>query len=130
MISRLIMISFIAAVAGCLNPIASLTRTQKPLSYVGTISFGTPFIKQQSFIVPLQYSGGEWAMNSGLVPHSVDVRVVERLIEFTVVVALSRAEAHETGYQLKLPKTLSGLYQLVYRDPSGALHNLRAIDLK
>jgi hypothetical protein len=127
--SRWLTIGITLLLTGCLNPIASATRAAKPLTYVGFISAGTPGVKRNQIVVPLQYSGGEWAMNSGLIPHQVDVRVVERTIEFTVLVSVPGARANDAGYELRLPAALKGEYQLVYRDPDGALHPLRTIEL-
>lgn len=86
-------------------------------------------MKRNQIVVPLQYAGGEWAMNSGLIPYKVDARVVGGTIEFTVLVSVAGTGANAAGYELRLPASLKGEYQLVYRDPDGALHPLRTIEL-
>ena len=129
MTSRLLAIALGLLLAGCLNPIASVTHAAKPLSYVGNISFGVPALKRNNLVIPMQYTGGEWLMNSALSAYKVDARVTGSSIEFTVVVAALGSGYSEAGYELRLPVSLKGKYQLVYRDPDGALHPLRTIDL-
>lgn len=127
---RLLIISSILSLAGCVNPIASATRTPKPLSYVGTVMFGQPIADGRHLLIPLRYSDGDWVINSVQFPYAVDAQVDTGTSEFTVIFAVAGSERKTAGYELRLPNNLKGQYRMVYRDPDGARHPLQEIDLK
>lgn len=70
----------VPSLIGCMNPIATPSKRQVPLRYVGAFSFGEPVLSGGSTVVPLvvDFATGEWMMNSALVLYGTVARVDER----------------------------------------------------
>jgi hypothetical protein len=108
--------------------VRKVTREPRAFSYVGQVEFGEPVKGNGQVIIPLSYTGGEWARNSAIVPVQVDTTLKDTEIEMTVTTSVA-TNAATHGHQLVLPEHVAGEYTVYYRDPDGTRHEIGSIEI-
>ena len=113
--------------AGCTSILRRATMEQRPLSYVGQISFGTPQVHNSRVVIPLTITGGHRLNDSGTALYRIRSRVSGHTIEMTVCIALAGQEP--VPKELHLGRISPGQYYLGYRDPDGTRHSLGRVQI-
>ena len=115
---------------GCSRLIRWFSSDQVPLSYVGTVSFGTPTNEQRGIIVPLSFAGGDWGKNSGLCFYRAKAHISHTNIDMTVTIALCPESGAAPSKQVVLAGVSPGSYAVFYRDPNGTRHEIGRIKIQ
>ena len=121
-----IVVGAVLGFGGCSAIMEHASARQVPFSYFGQIAVGAPMGEHRNYIVPLSFSGGNYAMNSGVVPYRIETHVLDSEIEMTVVIALA-GKGSLSKYQIVLSDVSPGDYTVVYRDPDGTRHKVSPV---
>ncbi len=114
---RLLPFLFAGTLASCCLITQTVTTTHQPLSYVGTITLGTPVSSGSQTTVPVSFSGGEWMRNSGICLRSINATSKGADVEIWVNTCLGGKPAAVPEFSVKGAQP--GPHRVFYRNPDG-----------
>ena len=114
----------------CGNLTRSISSAHASYDYVGAIKFGSPEpVGDDSYEVAMNFTGGEWSINSAICFHRADARVVNDRINIKVFTSLCDGGS-PSRYFFRIDQASAEEYDVVYEDKDGTLHPVSNLRLK